>query len=219
MDSNVKKIMRKFLYLFAITAALFVTEIAQAQSADELVARIGKFFADRADGYRVRFVVNMEGMDAQRGEYVVADNKYHIEVMGQEQFSDGLYRYGVDGVNMEVTIDRVDPESRNLLVNPLRAFDFGGEAFEVSVAGESDTAVGRAKVVHLVPREGVLDGVRRVVLYVMPDDGRPVELLYDFNGLELSVQVESVEKLSAVSDNKFQFSAANYKDYEIIDFR
>lgn len=211
--------MRRFLYIFAFVVALFAGQRVQAQSADELVARIGNFFAERSDGYRVRFVVNMEGMDAQRGEYVVAGNKYRIEVMGQEQFSDGLYRYGVDGVNMEVTIDRIDLESRNLLVNPLRAFDFGGEAFEVSVAGDSDTALGRATVVHLVPREGVLDGVRRVVLYVLPEEGRPVELRYDFNGLELSVQVESVEKLKSVNDKIFQFSATEFKNYEIIDFR
>ncbi|MBO7188201.1 MAG: hypothetical protein J6V31_01270 [Tidjanibacter sp.] len=211
--------MRKFLYISVLIIALLCGQRVEAQSADQMVARVTSFFAERADGYRVRFVVNMEGMDAQRGEYVVAGKKYHIEVMGQEQFSDGLYLYGVDGVNMEVTIDRIDPESRNLLVNPLRAFDFGGEAFEVSVAGESDTAVGRAVVLHLVPREGVLDGVRRLVLYALPDDGRPVELRYDFNGLELSVQVESVEKLKSVNDKKFQFSATEFKNYEIIDFR
>lgn len=210
--------MRRILYILPLVLTL-LTATATAQSADQVVDSVTSFFAERAEGYRLRFVVEMEGMDPQRGEYIVAGNKYHIEVMGQEQFSDGLYRYGVDGINMEVTIDRIDPESRNILVNPLRAFDFGGEAFEISVAGESDTQLGRATVLHLEPHEGVLDGVRRVVLYVLPEEGRPVELLYDFNGLEMSVKVESIERLKVPNDKKFQFSASNYKDYEIIDFR
>lgn len=212
------KSMRRFLFILAVQLLMFSVG-ANAQSANDIIERVTTFFAERADGYRLRFVVDMEGMDPQRGELTVAGSKYHIEVMGQEQFSDGLYRYGVDGVNMEVTIDRIDTESRNLLVNPLRAFDFSDKAFDITLAGESDTEAGRALVVGLTPHEGVLDGVRRVVLYVLPDEGRPVELRYDFNGLEMSLKIESIEKLKVVNDKKFQFSSANFRDYEIIDFR
>lgn len=210
--------MRRFLFILAVQLLMFNVG-TNAQSANDIVERVTTFFAERADGYRLRFVVDMEGMDPQRGELTVVGSKYHIEVMGQEQFSDGLYRYGVDGVNMEVTIDRIDTESRNLLVNPLRAFDFSDEAFDITLAGESDTEAGRALVVGLTPHEGVLDGVRRVVLYVLPDEGRPVELRYDFNGLEMSLKIESIEKLKVVNDKKFQFTSTNYRDYEIIDFR
>ncbi len=191
-----------------------------AQTADEYVARVGDYMSSLGDNYRVRFVVEMEGMDPAKGELTVAKGgKYHIEVLGQVQFSDGLYRYGVDALNMEVAIEQLELDSRNLLVNPLRAFDFSGDVYRVTLIGDSQKGGKNFKVLRLVPAEGVIDGVRNVVLYMDPTTGYPAELQYDFNGLEIIIKIESAESLARVKDGDFIFSADNYRDYEIIDFR
>ncbi len=206
--------------VFLLMGLLLFSVGVSAQSADDYVARVGRFMAGLGDNYRVRFVVDMEGMDSAKGELTVAKgNKYHIEVLGQELFSDGLYRYGVDALNMEVTIEGVDPESRNLLVNPLRAFDFSGDVYQVTLIGDSQEGGKNYKVLRLIPTDGVIDGVRNVVLYVEPTSGFPAELHYDFNGLEIIITVESADSLSRVKDSDYIFSAGNYPDYEIIDFR
>ncbi len=91
--------------------------------AGELAAR---FRAMKA--YTVTFAV--EGDDfAAEGSYAVEGDRYYMRVGDAEAYSDGVSKWEVDPSKREVVVDVVDTQSRSLLGNPTRAFDFLDDAF------------------------------------------------------------------------------------------
>ena len=91
--------------------------------AGELAAR---FRAMKA--YTVTFAV--EGDDfAAEGSYAVEGDRYYMRVGDAEAYCDGVSKWEVDPSKREVVVDVVDTQSRSLLGNPTRAFDFLDDAF------------------------------------------------------------------------------------------
>ena len=78
--------------------------------------------------YTVTFAV--EGDDfAAEGSYAVEGDRYYMRVGDAEAYSDGVSKWEVDPSKREVVVDVVDTQSRSLLGNPTRAFDFLDDAF------------------------------------------------------------------------------------------
>ena len=75
---------------------------------------------------------------------------YYLVLGDAEVFADGAVRREVDNRRREVTVTEVDTASRNILNNPVRAFDFLGSEYAPSLVSEAD---GRA-VVRLTPAAG-----------------------------------------------------------------
>ena len=92
--------------------------------------RAGEILGRVADGFRTmkRYTVRFEIVaDDYRtaGGYAVSDGNYRLYLGDDaEVFSDGKVRYEVDHRRGEVTISEVNRSSRNILDNPVRAFDF-----------------------------------------------------------------------------------------------
>ena len=94
------------------------------------------------DGYGVKFGV-VSGDYEARGSYVVEGDSYYLVLGDAEVFADGAVRREVDNRRREVTVTEVDTASRNILNNPVRAFDFLGSEYTPSLVSEAD---GRAVV-------------------------------------------------------------------------
>lgn len=93
--------------------------------------------------YGVSFEVRSDEY-VTRGRYAVEGEGYYLVLGDAEVYCDGAVRYEVDNRRREVTIDVVDTDSRNILNNPVHAFDFLGSEYAASLAGEQE---GRAVVV------------------------------------------------------------------------
>lgn len=181
-----------------------------AGRADAILAGVSDGF--RALGaYGVSFEVRSDEY-VTRGRYAVEGENYYLVLGDAEVYCDGAVRYEVDNRRREVTIDVVDSDSRNILNNPVHAFDFLGSEYAASLAGEQE---GRA-VVRLTPAPGNTSSAGNIVLTVDTAAMRPVSLRYDYDGEQVQVSVLGIKPLETPLK---AFAKDNYAGYEFIDFR
>lgn len=161
--------------------------------------------------YGVSFEVRSDEY-VTRGRYAVEGEGYYLVLGDAEVYCDGAVRFEVDNRRREVTIDVVDTDSRNILNNPVHAFDFLGSEYAASLAGEQE---GRA-VVRLTPAPGNTSSAGNIVLTVDTAAMRPVSLRYDYDGEQVQVSVLGIKPLETPLK---AFAKDNYAGYEFIDFR
>ena len=162
-------------------------------------------------GYSVDFEVSA-GDYKSRGSYVVEGRCYYLVLADAEVFADSVVRYEIDNRRREVTVTEVDTASRNILNNPVRAFDFLGSEYTPSLVSEAD---GRA-VVRLTPAAGNDSPAGDVTLTVDTATMRPRSLSYDYDGEQVLVNVLEVAPLAG---HVWRFDKNAYAGYEFIDFR
>ena len=127
--------------------------------------RAAGILAGVSDGFRtlgaygVSFEVRSDEY-VTRGRYAVEGEGYYLVLGDAEVYCDGAVRYEVDNRRREVTIDVVDTDSRNILNNPVHAFDFLGSEYAASLVGEQE---GHA-VVRLTPAPGNTSSAGNIVL-------------------------------------------------------
>ena len=204
---------RKFFIFHCFIAVLFCGILqgnAAQPRATEILERLAAGFR-AMDGYGVKFGV-VSGDYEARGSYVVEGDSYYLVLGDAEVYCDGAVRYEVDNRRREVTIDVVDTGSRNILNNPVHAFDFLGSEYAASLAGEQE---GRA-VVRLTPAPGNTSSAGNIVLTVDTAAMRPVSLRYDYDGEQVQVSVLGIKPLETPLK---AFAKDNYAGYEFIDFR
>ena len=135
--------------------------------AGELAAR---FRAMKA--YTVTFAV--EGDDfAAEGSYAVEGDRYYMRVGDAEAYSDGVSKWEVDPSKREVVVDVVDTQSRSLLGNPTRAFDFLDDAFRSELLPSEGevrrlrlTPVDKGAAMSSITVDVAADGSPRAVIYL-----------------------------------------------------
>lgn len=162
-------------------------------------------------GYSVDFEVSA-GDYKSRGSYVVEGRCYYLALADAEVFADSVVRYEIDNRRREVTVTEVDAASRNILNNPVRAFDFLGSEYIPALVSE---AGGRA-VVRLTPAAGNDSPAGDVTLTVDTATMRPRSLSYDYDGEQVLVNVLEVAPLAG---HVRRFDKNAYAGYEFIDFR
>ena len=161
--------------------------------AGELAAR---FRAMKA--YTVTFAV--EGDDfAAEGSYAVEGDRYYMRVGDAEAYSDGVSKWEVDPSKREVVVDVVDTQSRSLLGNPTRAFDFLDDAFRS----------------ELLPTPVDKGAAMSSITVDVAADGSPRAVIYDLDGERMRIEIRRIEPSAEVR----RFDAADYAGYELIDFR
>ena len=179
--------------------------------------RAAGILAGVSDGFRtlgaygVSFEVRSDEY-VTRGRYAVEGEGYYLVLGDAEVYCDGAVRYEVDNRRREVTIDVVDTDSRNILNNPVHAFDFLGSEYAASLVGEQE---GHA-VVRLTPAPGNTSSAGNIVLTVDTAAMRPESLRYDYDGEQVGIAVLGVAPLDTPLK---AFSKGDYKGYEFIDFR
>lgn len=179
--------------------------------------RAAGILAGVSDGFRtlgaygVSFEVRSDEY-VTRGRYAVEGEGYYLVLGDAEVYCDGAVRYEVDNRRREVTIDVVDTDSRNILNNPVHAFDFLGSEYAASLVGKQE---GHA-VVRLTPAPGNTSSAGNIVLTVDTAAMRPVSLRYDYDGEQVQVSVLGIKPLETPLK---AFAKDNYAGYEFIDFR
>ena len=197
---------RKFFIFHCFIAVLFCGILqgnAAQPRATEILERLAAGFR-AMDGYGVKFGV-VSGDYEARGSYVVEGDSYYLVLGDAEVFADGAVR-------REVTVTEVDTASRNILNNPVRAFDFLGSEYTPSLVSEADDRA----VVRLTPAAGNDSPAGDVTLTVDTATMRPRSLSYDYDGEQVLVNVLEVAPLAG---HVRRFDPKNYEGYEFIDFR
>lgn len=153
--------------------------------------------------YTVTFAV--EGDDfAAEGSYAVEGDRYYMRVGDAEAYSDGVSKWEVDPSKREVVVDVVDTQSRSLLGNPTRAFDFLDDAFR----SELLPSEGEVRRLRLTP---VDKGAAMSSITVdVAADGSPRAVIYDLDGERMRIEIRRIEPSAEVR----RFDAADYAGYE-----
>ncbi len=198
--------MRRLLIL--IFALLGSWSAAADENVWHILQRVSRFM-NAENGYEVKFSIDAEGF-ASKGRYCVKDDAYYIEVADAEVYSDGKVRYEVDNARREVNIDNMDGNSRNILDNPTRCFDFVEEDYEAAIVEQDEDDA----VVRLKAKEESVEG--EIILTIERNSACPKSVEYRIYDDRIYVTVESVNH--AAGDVK-SFVRSAYKDYEMIDFR
>ena len=162
-------------------------------------------------GYSVDFEVSA-GDYKSCGSYVVEGRCYYLALADAEVFADSVVRYEIDNRRREVPVTEVDAASRNILNNPVRAFDFLGSEYTPSLVSEAD---GRA-VVRLTPAAGNASPAGDVTLTGDTATMRPRSLSYDYDGEQVLANGLEVAPLAG---HVRRFDKNAYAGYEFIDFR
>lgn len=187
---------------------------AEAQSSGAEVLRAMSQKLAQMGSYRIDFALEMPGVEESSKGYCLVDgDRYVIDVDGLAQGYDGEAVWMLNNLTKEYTLDSPKPHSRNLFDNPTRAFDFSDEMFEVeSFATKSE---GQWRVV-LLPAEGVLDGIERVVVDVDQRSQLPTLLGYDMAGVGIYIEIVKIAPVKSSADD---FQITPPEGYEVIDFR
>lgn len=202
--------MKRIVILFAL---LWGAAVGYAQSGSELLGKLSEQLAAMGS-YRIDFELEMPTATAtSKGYCVVSGERYKIAIEDQMQGCDGELLWMQNGTTREVTLDHPNKKSRSLFDNPTKAFDFAEELFKVESV--TTTKEGRWQLV-LLPAEGVLDGIERVVVDVDKKSGFPTRLGYDMAGIGLWI---NIVKIGSVSTTSSDFEVVVPEGFEVIDFR
>lgn len=192
---------------------LLCATIGRGQTGGEILSQMGAKL-NAMGAYRIDFELEMPtATDTSKGYCVVERERYVISIEDLSQGCDGQTQWTLNGQNREVTFDTPRTESRSLFDNPTKAFDFSEELFAVeSVTSTND---GDWQLV-LLPAEGVLDGIERVVVRVDKKSLLPTALGYDMAGIGLWI---NIAKIAPTSTTPSIFKPTIPEGYEVIDFR
>ena len=204
-----------FIFHFSFLIAALLCGAPQSKAADagraaEILEKLAAGFR-AMNGYSVDFEV-VSGDYASRGSYAVEGRNYYLVLADAEVFADSVVRYEIDNRRREVTVTEVDAASRNILNNPVRAFDFLDSEYVPALVSE---AGGRA-VVQLTSAAGTDAPAGNITLTVETAAMRPLSLSYDYDGEQVLVNVLKVAPLAAPVKT---FDSNAYAGYEFIDFR
>ena len=187
-----------------------IQSVSAAGRAAEILEKLAAGFR-AMPGYSVNFEV-ASGDYKSRGSYVVEGRNYYLALADAEVFADSVIRYEIDNRRREVTVTEVDAASRNILNNPVRAFDFLGSEYVPTLVSE----VGGRSVVRLTPAAGNDAPAGNVTVTVDTATMRPLSLSYDYVGEQVQVSVLGVAPLAG---HVRVFDRNAYAGYEFIDFR
>lgn len=201
---------RTYSILTALLTAAALLPASAADRASEIVGRLAAEFR-AMKSYEVRFELSAEEFSGS-GSYAIDGTDYCLKFGDAEVFADSATRWEVDNRRREVTIVEVDPASRNILNNPVRAFDFLGSEYLPTLVSEA----GGQAVVRLTPASGEDAPAGSVEVTVSTSDMRPLSLVYDYDGEQVAVRIL---RIAPLSEPLGRFELRNYDGYELIDFR
>ena len=149
--------------------------------------------------------------EQMNGYFMVEDDSYYIQLGIMEVYSDGKLRYEINNERKEVTEDRVNLSSRDLLTNPTRAFEFVEEEFTASISENIHNGV----ILKLEPKQSA--DITAVYVSVVWRDGRivPLAIKYDYDGEEVAIALIMSDVATAVMP---RWSVDTYKTYDMVSF-
>lgn len=198
--------MRKLIILsFAMLCAVSVSaQITAREWVEALNYTLG-------DKYALFMRVDAYGEEI-KGYFMVEEDSYYIQLGVMEVYSNGKLRYEINNERKEVTEDRVDLSSVDLLTNPTRAFEFVDDEFTATIEEDIHNGV----ILKLVPKEDI--GISAIYVSVVNDgEGNitPLAIKYDYEGDEVAIALIMADAEGSVLP---RWNKSAYSGYDIVSF-
>lgn len=165
--------------------------------------------------YAARFEVSTSDGYAASGEYRVSGERYLLSLAPRRIYGEARLRYEVNDQTREVVIDAVDGSSRQLLDNPVHAFDLVGESYLVETAA----AEGDRVTLRLKPRTAGADAAAGEASIELTLDRRtalPERIVYGTGEVRITIRLHAFERSKTPLP---AFRVEDFAGYEVIDFR
>lgn len=190
-----------------LVALVLAISVSAQSSAREWIEGLNYTLDDR---YALYMKVTAYG-EQMNGYFMVEKDSYYIQLGAMEVYSDGKLRYEVNNTRKEVTEDRVNLDSRDLLTNPTRAFAFVESEFTATISEKIHNGV----ILKLVPKQSA--DITAVYVSVVWRDNRivPMAIKYDYDGQEVMIALVMADVNSAVMP---RWNKSAYKSYDIVSF-
>lgn len=163
------------------------------------------------DKYALFMKVDAYGEEIN-GYFMVEEDSYYIQLGTMEVYSNGKIRYEINNERKEVTEDRVDLESVDLLTNPTRAFDFVEDEFTATV----DENIHNGAILKLVPKEDI--GITSILVSVINDGNgyiTPHAIKYDYEGERVAIALIMADASSSIMP---KWDKSCYTTYDMVSF-
>lgn len=190
-----------------VVALICAVNVSAQSSARDWIDGLNYTLDDR---YALFMKVDAYG-EQMNGYFIVDKDSYYIQLGVMEVYSDGKLRYEVNNQRKEVTEDRVNLDSRDLLTNPTRAFAFVEEEFKATISESIHNGV----ILKLIPKQDA--DITAVYVSVVWRDNRiiPLAIKYDYDGEEVAIALVMADVDSAVMP---RWNKSNYKTYDMVSF-
>lgn len=194
-------------------AICMATTLSAQTTAKEWLNQLEESMDER---YAYTITVVVEASDSESvlsGCVMVEGDSYYMSLEAMEVYSDGKLRYEINNERKEVTEDRVNLMSHDLLTNPTRAFDFAPEEFDITLVFSHNDEIAR---LALTPRDEDY-GVTTIELALVREGDRvcPQQIAYDYDGDRVVISLRECESREWVLP---VWNEANYRAYDIVSF-
>ena len=197
--------------LIATLLALTTLSTLSAQTtAEEWVSALNATLGER---YATHIVVEASGMETMQGYFMVEGDSYYLTLGAMEVYSDGELRYEINNERKEVVEDRVVLDSRDLLSNPTRAFDFVAEEYNIEVVGVPSNDV----QLRITSKSEADEGMTIYLVLRRTASGvEPCSVTYDYGGDSYTVSLSVVRSEDMTKLPRWDKGA--YRAYDIVSF-
>lgn len=195
-------------YIILMVAMLSTLSASAQFTAREWIDALNYCLGDK---YALFMKVDAYGEEIN-GYFMVEEDSYYIQLGTMEVYSNGKIRYEINNERKEVTEDRVDLESIDLLTNPTHAFEFLDEEFTSSIFEEIHNGV----ILKLEPKEDI--GITAIYVSVI-NDGKgnitPHAIKYDYEGEQVAIALIMADASSSIMP---KWDKSRYTTYDMVSF-
>lgn len=209
----------KFIALFLL---ILVSNISFAQNARTILDKASDSYL-KAGAVTAKFTLNTKEVKSkqvysQDGTALMKGNKFRIEVAQAITWFDGKTQWIYVKDNEEVNVS--NPTGAELqAISPSLLFSIYKQGYDLKYNGEK-TMNGKSVYEVEMIAQNKKNELKQIIVQINKTNNTFAKIvLYDTNGMENTLIINSYQTNSTMSDASFVFSAKDYPQAEIIDLR
>ena len=204
--------------------AIFLLPLAVLAQTDEKADGILKKVSATNSGYKdihVEFTYTLQNKEAglndtRSGELSLSGNKFHLQLMGQDIYSDGKIVWYVMKDDQEVHVKSIEEFKSETELDPANFFTQYDKGFKSKFHGEETKGGKSLSVIDLFPE---VPGKKSFSRIRMGIDHIVYSKTFGKDGTDYLLEVKSMKTNAGIAAISFSQEKFESEGYDIVDFR
>ncbi|QZE13146.1 outer membrane lipoprotein carrier protein LolA [Halosquirtibacter laminarini] len=154
--------------------------------------------------------------DTNSGKLVIKNEKYRLDMLGIQIYSDGKTSYSFMPSTNEVNITNVGAGEEGS-VDPSKMFNMYEEGMKVTLLNTVNKGNLKEYEIQLVPEEQ--DNFEKIIVYITSDNRLKKAITYAMDGNVYTISIEKMVTNKTFEDTYFKFDTSKYPEVDVIDMR
>ena len=202
-----------------VLTLLVISLGATAQDAKALLGEVSKKIKSHKNivlDFKYSLMNTAEDINQEtRGYLTVADEKYHLNLMGITQLYDGTSLHVIIPEDEEINISKPDPSSEES-VTPSKMLTFFEEGFTYKWDATQDVKGRNIQYIKLIPIDNSKDDSKEILMGVDTRTKHIYKVIRkQHNGTQVDITINSIKTDQPLSETLFKFDTAKYENYYI----